>query len=143
MRLSDLRAHETSQRRQTKYCDVEGCNAATREGKPYCPDHIEMSPYVRGVVGALLQREREDEAVLRAAHPERVCNFDGITVQGIIQQLAVHGTRSRERLCRELSMDRELLDKYAEALIKRRLVIGGRSDRRRETLTLRKRKRKS
>jgi len=44
-------------------CDAPRCPRTTREGKPYCSDHVELSPYVRGVMQELALREQEAECL--------------------------------------------------------------------------------
>ena len=40
-------------------CKEKECDRTTREGKPYCSDHVEHSPYVRRVIEELELRDRE------------------------------------------------------------------------------------
>jgi hypothetical protein len=47
----------------TRDCEAVGCRKSTREGKPYCSNHIEKAPYIVGILGKLDQRAQE-EAIL-------------------------------------------------------------------------------
>lgn len=40
-------------------CASEGCKRTTREGKPYCSDHVEMGTYVKKVLRELELRNSE------------------------------------------------------------------------------------
>ncbi len=44
-------------------CDAITCERTTREGKPYCSDHVELSPYVKGVMEELALRDTEARAL--------------------------------------------------------------------------------
>lgn len=106
-------------------CEV--CGQATREGKPYCPDHVERHGYVQEVMAALERRAAEEERVLRkgaaAVDPE------GINAREILLQLRLHGERTVERLARDLQLDPRLVPHYAQALARRGLVRLGRTSR--------------
>jgi len=43
----------------TSVCQESGCSRTTREGKPFCSDHIESSPYVQEILGVLAERNIE------------------------------------------------------------------------------------
>lgn len=40
-------------------CSIHGCPKATREGKPYCLDHVEKNPHIVELLATLRQREQE------------------------------------------------------------------------------------
>lgn len=46
-------------------CNHAPCKRATREGKPYCSEHVELSPYVARIIEEL--ELRDHEAALLAA----------------------------------------------------------------------------
>lgn len=43
----------------TSSCQAVTCGRTTREGKPYCSDHVDQSPYVRKVLNEIARREIE------------------------------------------------------------------------------------
>ena len=43
------------------HCTVDGCTAPTREGKPWCQEHVGESPYVRRLVAEIDTLERQAE----------------------------------------------------------------------------------
>jgi hypothetical protein len=110
-----------------RHCEAPGCIQATREGKAYCSDHVEMHPYVQDLIARLEQREAEDERV--AKRGPRAVNLQGITSQEILQHLAFHGPRTEERLCRELNLDVKTLQGYVQALRRKKLVTLGHTKR--------------
>ena len=48
-----------------RHCEAQGCAKATRSGKPYCPVHVALHPYVQSLLTEIDQREREVEKVAR------------------------------------------------------------------------------
>lgn len=114
-------------RTQPRYCDVPGCTESTREGKPYCPDHVDHNTYVQELMARLDERDEQDERVRRRGH--KVVNMDSVTVAEILLHLELHGARTEERLVRELNLDLDVLQPYLRALAKRGLVKFGRTRR--------------
>lgn len=114
-------------------CDVPGCSSSTREGKPYCSEHVDYNPYVSRLLDQIAERDKEDEA----ARSGKTLNVRGITAQSIIQHLAEHGPRTRERLCKELQIDMDVLDGYTRAMVRKKMVRRGRTRRGSVTLELR------
>lgn len=110
-----------------RHCEAAGCVHATREGKAYCSDHVEMHPYVQDLIARLDQRESEDERVQKRG--PRAVNLQGITTQEILQHLAFHGPRTEERLCRELNLEVKTLQGYVQALRRKKLVTLGHTKR--------------
>ncbi|MCO5169301.1 MAG: hypothetical protein M9894_23400 [Planctomycetes bacterium] len=110
-----------------RHCEAPGCSQATREGKAYCSDHVEMHPYVQDLIARLEQRESEDDRVNRRG--PRAVNLQGITTQEILQHLAFHGPRTEERLCRELNLEVKTLQGYVQALRRKKLVTLGHTKR--------------
>lgn len=112
-----------SQRRKRKkprHCDMEGCSQATREGKPYCSDHVEELPYVLEVQQRIAAREDEQaEAAKRGA---RAIDPYGPTARDILLSLWVNGERSVARLAREMNLDFQLVQEYVKRLKKAKLI---------------------
>jgi len=113
----------------TRTCSENDCAKATREGKPYCPDHVELNPHSRIVVAEIARRQEEDEQI-RLGKTEVVdVNLAGITAKEILQNLDDHGPRTTQRLCRELSIEPTVINGYIEALGKRGLISIGKTSR--------------
>lgn len=54
---------EGGQHKGTSPCNASGCMRSTREGKPFCSDHIENAPYVRQILGILTARAEEERVL--------------------------------------------------------------------------------
>jgi hypothetical protein len=57
--LSHLRNIGDTEPRVIDRCQVKGCGASTREGKPYCSLHIENCAYIRTILAELDRRSAE------------------------------------------------------------------------------------
>lgn len=51
---------DAGQHKGTSPCQEKGCLRSTREGKPFCSDHIESAPYVQRILGILAARDEEE-----------------------------------------------------------------------------------
>lgn len=135
MRVAEkLSTGRTSQ--HSRRCGDSGCNEATREGKPFCSKHVTRNDYATHVLQEIADREAEDAAVLKPRTPLSAYNLRGITAQSIIQSLREHGPRTKARLCRELNVERALVDAYARALIRAKIIRLGHTSRGNEVLEL-------
>lgn len=105
----------------------ELCGDATREGKPYCPEHVERHPYVQEVLAVLEERSAEERRVLRRG--ASAVDPRGVNAREILLQLHLYGERTVERLARDLQLDPALVPHYAQALARRGLVSLGRTER--------------
>lgn len=101
-------------------CEHAGCSNWTKEGKSLCPDHVQELPYVIQIRQQLEQRVEEDRRVAELG--AKAVRLDGMTVEEILLQLAIHGSRSVERLARDTNTEYDTMLKYAAALRKARLV---------------------
>lgn len=86
-------------RSRSQACDVAGCFSATREGKPYCPEHVEEADYVKAIVERLKAQEREIKKVFKRGH--RAVDINGPIVPEIIGYLRANGSKTRQRMERE------------------------------------------
>ena len=111
----------------TRSCRVSGCESTTREGKPFCPDHVENHDYVQNILSILREREAEEERV-RLTGPGAV-NPSGLTSQELVLHLSLHGSRTVERLSREFQLAAPVMHNYVDALKERGLVVLGRTTR--------------
>lgn len=136
MRLADRHQGPTAYQSSARTCEAPGCRMNTREGKPYCLDHVELNPHAKQVTQEIAQKEAEDSVAANGGTPASGYNTRGITASAILQHLAEHGTRTKARLCRELVLERKVLDGYAEVLIRNGLLEAGTTQRGNETLSL-------
>ena len=109
----------------TRNCRV--CSATTREGKPFCPDHVVDNPYVQSILHTMAERAAEEDEV-RKRGAEAV-NVTGLTAKELVLHLSLHGARTVERLSRELQLDATVLKGYVGALTTDGKVAIGRTNR--------------
>ncbi len=120
MLLRTLTREEPDRRRPPRRCSEPTCNQATREGKPFCSDHVELHPYVQRLLAELREREEADERVRRRG--PRAVDPLSLTSQEILTFIHVHGPKTVKRLARELNADLETLKLYAQGLRRHGLV---------------------
>ena len=111
----------------TRFCEAPGCTHTTREGKPYCPDHVEQHPYVQDILFTLAEREAEEDRV-RSTGAGAV-DPQGLTARELVLHLSLHGARTVERLSRELQLDSKVVEGYVHAMVGRGVVALGRTNR--------------
>lgn len=122
--LSTLPAIGRAARPVTCYCERADCGASTREGKSHCSEHVDELPYVRDLMVQLAKREADDDVVKRRG-AAGIDLGSSITAQEIMLHLSLHGTRTMERLCRELNLEDRTLRRYLAELRRRKLVRFG------------------
>jgi len=110
----------------TRFCEVPACTQTTREGKPFCPDHVDHNPYVQDILEHLAVREDEEDRAKREAIRLRgnprsklrdFADLDGPTAKMLIQYLEIHGAKTMERLARDLQLDDDVLNMFVRALV--------------------------
>lgn len=126
----------TSYSAGVRSCGAYNCVKSTREGKPYCPKHYELNSYADKVLKEIAKKVAEDAVVLDKSTAPSDYNIDGITARSVLQKLKEVGTRTRAKLCRELSVKPKVLDGYTKALVRAKLVVEGRTNRGGGTLSL-------
>lgn len=127
LNMFDAIARTGRDRHKNRICEQPDCTQSTREGKPYCPDHVESHPYVQDILARIAERDDQDEKV--AKRGARAVDLESLTVGEILQHLAFNGARTEERLVRELNLDVKTLDGYLRALARRGYVSFGKTKR--------------
>lgn len=117
-----------------RMCDVDDCYENTREGKIYCSNHIEKQPYIQELMKRIQDRTQEDELVRQEG--STAVNLEGITSKEIRLQLQYSGTRTEERLTRELQVDKTIVHNYAIRLQTEGVIRFGRTNRNNLTIVL-------
>lgn len=116
MRLKTLLRGQPRSYNQVKHCQIEGCEASTREGKPYCPEHVGRNDYVQQLMAKIAEKDNEAERVMTRG--QKVISNDSITLQDIVQDLKLHGSRTVARLSREFQLDSKIISGYVQRLVK-------------------------
>ena len=101
---------------EARACDVCGIN--TREGKPYCPKHIERAPYLMRIQ-AELQTMAEDEGRLSSGLK---VPLTATIMQEIIGTLREFGSITEERLAKERQLGQRAATNALDRLVKLRLA---------------------
>ncbi|MEZ6187370.1 MAG: hypothetical protein R3F62_20455 [Planctomycetota bacterium] len=122
--FKDVRVPHISERRPAPRCEAEGCQETTRNGKPFCTNHVEHLPYVADLIDTLDARDAELARVQRRG--ARCVDPTGITAQEILLQLKLYGGRTIARLSRDLMLEEDVVESYGRALAKLGAVSIGR-----------------
>lgn len=114
---------EGGQHKGTSPCQAPSCQRSTREGKPFCSDHIELAPYVQQVLGILAERD-EEERVLELKRGR-------IAKDGFFYRETLLLLRSKDFTAKGLARRLDLSHHAAERLI--RLIASDRLARQSQT----------
>jgi len=107
-------------RRNKITLDCELCGAITREGKPYCSEHVHMQPYVEHLLSQLAAQEKEHERVL--VKGTRAANLKSLTAKELKMHLHLFGPRTVNRLARELNLDSSVIAIYVKKMERAKVV---------------------
>lgn len=121
VRILDRFASSSAGRHGSRFCEKEGCAQTTREGKPYCPDHTGEHPYVQQILQTLADQQLEEKLVSKKGH--KAVDLQGLNTQELMLHLEMHGSRTVERLSRDLAIDVKVLKKYVDALVRDGRVV--------------------
>ena len=115
---TEPRHYGTSRRNNPRHCAFDGCFESTREGKPYCSEHVERHDYVQSILATLMMQESEQERAIKRGGKRHIKD-DSLTVKEMVNYLRIHGDRTIPRLCRDLQMDESIVKVYGEHLVER------------------------
>lgn len=101
-------------RSTSKVCQIPGCPASTREGKPYCSDHVDQNPYATQLLESLAELEREHAKVRRRG--ATAVRPDSPTSCEILRELEQQRTCSVARLAQILALPQTLVGTYVQGL---------------------------
>lgn len=125
---TEPRHYGAQHRTATKSCQADGCSASTREGKPFCPDHVEKHGYVQNILMLLQKQDEEIEKVAKQGSIRPIKN-DSLTAKELVQHIHIHGARTLPRLSREFQIEEDVLTVYARYLVKNNRARMGRTSR--------------
>lgn len=104
---------------ELRRCIADHCVFATREGKPYCPDHVEEHWYVQGILKKIANMNRAEERI--AEFGIRVVDPRGALAGEILDRLGAEphwGYASVARLIREVRRQPAVVHKILYVLAK-------------------------
>lgn len=106
----------------THECRQDGCLKRTREGKPYCPDHVYLNPYVASLLADMERIEVEKQA--------RKAVATGHVAHEIMVVLwSNNGVASVELIARTAGLERGLVVRTLRAMVSEKRVILKRTNR--------------
>ena len=107
--------------REVIICDAEGCDSHTREGKPFCPEHVlSRSPYAQKVCAINELRERQINLSLRSPASIRP-NFE--VCKDLVSYYTVSdGNQSLAKVARQLHINYRVALNHALALEKHGVI---------------------
>lgn len=86
-------------------CSAPGCGKVTRDGKPYCSNHVLMMDYARRLAMSVGQREWEITQGEKGNLPPQ----DGVLIADAICLLEQHGRLTIESLSRRLGVSKKVV----------------------------------
>jgi hypothetical protein len=131
---------ESTTHHALRRCELAGCSLTVREGKPFCPDHVEENPYPGAIMATLARRVKELEL---AEQDELELHLEGHHSQLIaeaIHWLTIDEVTSKVitvcRLARDMRLTTPQAKGIANCLVREGLGFKGRSGRGTETIAL-------
>lgn len=121
--LEELRRAFRNDVHPTDRCHKPGCNASTREGKPFCSDHIENCDYIKKVLAEIDRRDNES----RVLDSGRWVAQNGHLVREALLLLD-GGTFTAARLGRMLDISEKAADTLIRMMARKGYVRIGFSD---------------
>lgn len=112
--------------RHVEFCTYQGCSTRTREGKPYCIDHIMCHDYPRQIVAILEQHRAELDDIESGSAP---VNVKGHIALDVIKFLMEVQSATIERIARERGYSHAVSEKIVVALAGAGVVTTGRTGR--------------
>lgn len=112
-------------REKTRHCKV--CKKVTQEGKQYCTDHVNKHDYVVDLIRRM-EASNLEEADIRHQGYQAV-KPESIIADDILITLRNKGSRTIERLSRELMRSHDTIERYVEYLYHQGLVALSESNR--------------
>jgi predicted transcriptional regulator len=107
-------------RGQPRYCEIKECGKVTREGKPFCTEHVEKHIYVKDLLQRINEKCTEEERAFTKG--AKVINIDSATSKDIILHLKTHGPLTVERMSRKTQLPYETINAYAKAFKERGIL---------------------
>lgn len=114
-----LAANRKQASQKMRFCEA-GCSQPTREGKPFCIDHIERQDYVQRLVERMKEKNLEEESVKTKGMGAVSPNSE--TVQEILRDLKVNGIVTIPKLAARIGVEQKALRGYIDYLVQSNLV---------------------
>jgi predicted ArsR family transcriptional regulator len=119
---------------KTRYCAKKGCEDRTREGKDYCPEHIESLPYVKQLMDRIEKKEAEVANVRKKG--KKAVDPKSENLKEVRTHLEFNGSRTKKRLARELQLTSSGMEGFLDYLDEEEEITRSRTSRGDETIHL-------
>lgn len=106
------------------HCRLSECETTTREGKPYCSDHIEHSPYIANLIEEIALRDEEEALLIKG----KAVDIHGHLVKEALLALK-QGIYTSARLARLIDIDPDAAVTLIKLLDRKGLALAGRTER--------------
>jgi hypothetical protein len=113
-------------RSELRTCVEPGCEKKTREGKPYCPDHVDKSLYVQDLFSQMAaHKDEKDKARLGQQDLRQHLELhpDSMPIKEMLLALKLRGPQTTHSLSRELQLEQEVIMAYVDYLVSEGKVI--------------------
>ena len=105
-------------------CNADDCQRTTREGKPFCSDHVELSPYVKTILKEL---ELRDAEAMRLSEGKDI-RRDGHLIRETLLMLE-QGSYTAAKLSRLMDINHAAAETLIKIMDKKGLARMGKTDR--------------
>jgi hypothetical protein len=119
---------------KTKYCSKERCEERTREGKEYCPEHVDNLPYVKQLLDRIQKKEAEVANVRKKG--KKAVDPASENLKEVRTHLEFNGPRTTKRLARELQLTSSGMEGFLDYLDEEEEIARSRTSRGDETIHL-------
>jgi len=108
-------------------CQVAACKNQTKEGKPYCIDHVHNHTYVKSLLATIAKKEHE-EATVASTGPSHI-TANSLTLKDILVHLRSNGPRTYEKLSQDMGLSKRSTTAYTQYLHTKNLVTFSKTNR--------------
>ena len=105
-------------------CNEKSCKRTTREGKPYCSDHVELSTYVKTILTQLDLRDSEAE---RLAAGKTIARRGHLIRETLL--MLTQGSYTAAKLSRLMDIGHKAAETLIRIMDKQGLAKMGKTDR--------------
>lgn len=121
-----------SYRSRSRGCSAPGCLKSTRESKPFCPDHVELHPYVQEIVAFRDSREAEIAGIEKG---KQVKNNSPL-FEEILIYITNYGSKTVERIAHDIMISVPATKKLVQTMRRKGIIKTGRTTRGSTTVRL-------
>jgi predicted HTH transcriptional regulator len=91
------------------------CKKGTRLNKPWCPEHINESPYVKWIQ-AQIDKQEDELREVRRSNSSIFIEDDSLVLREILSILSYRGAKTINGLSKEMNLDPDTVSQYINHL---------------------------